>query len=545
MIETAEPTNPPEIKTSSRKKALVIVVAEKLGGAGLAMLKNAPDVELRDLAGGSREKLLEAVAEADALLVRSATEVDRELIERGKGLRVIGRAGVGVDNVDVPAATERGILVVNSPSGNTLAAIEHTFALLLSLLRKIPDATASLRKGEWKRAQFVGTELSGKTLGVVGLGRIGSGVAERAQAFGCSIVGFDPYLPAARAQELGFRMLPLDELLEVADFVTLHVPVEAGAPPLIGETRLAKMKSTAVLVNCARGGLVDEAALARALESKKLAGAALDVFAEEPPPADHPLLKLANVLATPHLGASTAEAQERVAVQTVETVLAALSGSLSVPAVNLPFGPGGPELGPLLDLSRALGSLGAGILDGPVSEVSIDVEGLPERSLKAAVAAALAGALTPALGDEVNVVSAPSLAEGRGVRVFESHHPVCRDYGNKVTVKVSSDGRSACVEGTLFSDRHGRVVAVDRFRVEFEPRGWVLYIVNRNVPGVVGKVGTLLGESGVNIADMALARHPSGDRALALITTDAAPAPSVLERLARIDEVEAVKLVRL
>ncbi len=541
MSETATTNN--ENPTGNARH--LVIVSEKLGGAGLRMLKEATNVELKDMTGASRADLMAAIPAATALLVRSATKVDRELIEAGKSLRVIGRAGVGVDNVDVVAATERGILVVNSPSGNTLAAIEHTFALLLSLLRKVPDAVASLRKGEWKRTQFTGTELHGKTVGVVGLGRIGSGVAERAQAFGCSIVGYDPFLPPARAAELGFRMTTLADLFAVSDVISLHMPYEPGSKALIGAEELATMKKSCVIVNCARGGLIDEAALAKAVGAGTIAGAAIDVFAEEPTPADNPLLKLANVIVTPHLGASTAEAQERVAVQTVETLLKALAGSMAIPAVNLPFGPTGPELGPLLDLSRSLGALAAGIVDGRPSEILVEVEGLPERSLKAAVAAALAGALAGALGDEANVVSAPSLAAGRGIRVSEAHRPTAKDFANRVIVTARSEGREVSVQGTLFSDRLARVVGVDRFRIEFEPRGWVLYVVNKNVPGVVGKIGSILGESQVNIADMALARHPSGDRALALIATDAAPEEAVLARLRALGEIETVRLVRI
>lgn len=533
--------------TDSSARPSVVLVAEKLGKAGLEMLRKTPGLELRDLATASRAELLAAMPEATALVVRSATKVDRELIEAGRRLVVIGRAGVGVDNVDVAAATERGILVVNSPSGNTLAAIEHTFALLLSLLRRIPAAHASLSKGEWNRTAFTGVELFGKTVGVVGLGRIGSGVAERARAFGCQIVGFDPYLPPARAAELGYRMLSLDELLAVADVVTLHIPAGPDGKPLLGAAELARMKPTAVLVNCARGGVVDEKALAAALSEKKIAGAAVDVFSKEPAPPDHPLLPLPNVVVTPHLGASTAEAQERVAIQTVETLLAVLGGSLAVPAVNLPFsGASGVELTPLLDLSRALGALAGAVHGGPAAEVSVTVEALPESCLEAATAAALAGLLAGTLGaDEVNVVSAPHLAAGRGLHVSRAHRPACAGWANRIVVRVSGSGRSAEAEGTLFSDRIPRVVGIDGFRIEFDPRGTVLHVVNRNVPGVIGRIGTLVGSAGVNISDMALARHPSGERAMALLCLDGELPADLAPRVAALADVESARLVRL
>src|SRR5450755_258125 len=321
----------------------LVVVAEKVASAGLDLLRNAGH-EVVDLAGAPREKLLAGLATADALLVRSATKVDAELFAAAPKLSVVGRAGVGVDNVDVPAATARGVLVLNAPTANVVSATEHTFALLFSLLRQVPAASASMAQGKWEKSKFVGSELAGKTLGVVGLGQVGSRVALRARAFEAKLLAFDPFLPAARAREMGVPLVDLPDLLAGSDIVTLHATAGEKGKPLLGAAELARMRKGAILVNVARGSLVDRAALFSALESKHLAGAALDVFDPEPPAADDPLLRLPNVIATPHLGASTVEAQERVSLQTVESLLEALSGASYVPAVNLPFrGPADPS----------------------------------------------------------------------------------------------------------------------------------------------------------------------------------------------------------
>lgn len=519
-----------------------VVVAEKVAPAGLDLLRRAGH-EVVDLAGAPREKLLAELATADGLLVRSATKVDAELFAAAPKLCVVGRAGVGVDNVDVPAATARGVLVLNAPTANVVSATEHTFALLFALLRQVPAASASMEEGKWEKSKFVGSELAGKTVGIVGLGQVGSRVASRARSFEAKVLAFDPYLPEARARELGVPLMDLPELLAASDIVTLHATAGEKGRALLGAAELAKMRKGAILVNVARGSLVDRAALLAALESKHLAGAALDVFDPEPPAADDPLLKLPNVIATPHLGASTVEAQERVSLQTVESLLEALSGASYVPAVNLPFrgpaDPGGAAVWMRLAerAARFLAALG----DGRVASVSVDTWGLPEDLLRPVAVAAVKGALQGHAPETVNYVNAFHVAQERGLAVAETRHEGPGTYARSVRVSISGV-RSFSAEGTLFSDTDARVVAVDALPLEFRPEGTVVYLRNRDVPGVVGSVGSILGEGGVNIANFSLARG-EGSRAAAVIAVDSPPSAAVLDRLRAAPAVEDVRVV--
>lgn len=521
----------------------LVVVAEKVASAGLDLLRNAGH-EVVDLAGAPREKLLAELATADALLVRSATKVDAELFAAAPKLSVVGRAGVGVDNVDVPAATARGVLVLNAPTANVVSATEHTFALLFSLLRQVPAASASMAHGKWEKAKFVGSELAGKTLGVVGLGQVGSRVALRARAFEAKVVAFDPFLPVARAREMGVPLLGLPELLAASDIVTLHATAGEKGKPLLGAAELARMRPGAILVNVARGSLVDRAALLAALESKHLAGAALDVFEPEPPAADDPLLRLPNVIATPHLGASTVEAQERVSLQTVESLLEALSGASYVPAVNLPFrGPADPSgaavwMGLAERAARFLAVLG----EGRVASVAVETWGLPADLLRPIAVAAVKGALQGHAPETVNYVNAFHVAAERGLAVAETRHEGPGTYARSIRVTLSGAGRPATADGTLFSESDARVVTVDGLPLEFRPEGTVVFLRNRDVPGVVGSVGSILGEGGVNIANFSLARG-AGDRAAAVLAVDTPPSAAVLDRLRAAPAVEDVRVV--
>lgn len=519
-----------------------VVVAEKVASAGLDLLRQAGH-EVVDLAGASREKLLAELATADGLLVRSATKVDAALFAAAPRLCVVGRAGVGVDNVDVPSATARGVLVINAPTANVVSATEHTFALLLALLRRIPAAAASMAQGQWEKSKFVGSELAGKTLGIVGMGQVGSRVAARARAFEARILGFDPFLPAARAKELGVPLVELTELLASSDIVTLHATAGEKGKPLIGAAEIERMKSGAILVNVARGSLVDAAALRKALESGKLAGAALDVFDPEPPDPADPLLRLPNVVATPHLGASTVEAQERVSLQTVEAVVEALSGASYVPAVNLPFrGPADPTgAAAWMRLSERTSRFLASLGDGRLSSVSVETWGLPDDLLRPVAVAAVKGALQGHAPETVNYVNAFHVAADRGLAVSETRHEGRGAYARSIRVSVSGGSGGATAEATLYSESDGRVVAVDGLPVEFRAEGTVVFLRNRDVPGVVGSVGTILGEGGVNIADFSLAR--AGDRAIAVIAVDEPPSRSVVERLRRAPAVEDVRVV--
>jgi D-3-phosphoglycerate dehydrogenase len=522
-----------------------VLVAEPLSETGLAVLRTAglaADVRT-DL---TREALLAAIPDYDALVVRSATQVDRELLTAGRKLRVVGRAGVGLDNVDVKAATDRGVLVVNAPSGNVVSAAEHAIALLLALLRRIPEAQASLKAGEWKRTKFVGTELQGKAIGLVGLGQVGSRVAARLRPWNVRLLAFDPYVTPARAAELGVEPVTLDALLAESDVVSLHAPGGAETKHLLGPAQFAKMKPGALLVNCARGALVDEAALVQALDAGRLAGAALDVFAVEPP-KDFALMKHPKVLCTPHLGASTVEAQDRVAVETVEMLSEALKGSPFVAAVNLPFPAGGdPHAAlPWMRLAELAGAFLGQAADAPPTRITASLSGVPESARKAAVVAAIKGVLSHI--EEVNLVNAAAIAKARGIALADSLCEAPAGYANCLTVTVDTAKGSRSVSAALFGDQHGRIVSLDGLSLEFRPEGTMLVLSNRDVPGVIGRIGTLLGQRGVNIVDFALARG-SGGRAAAVVRVDPPTSgigPDLVRALEGLEGIESARLVTL
>ena len=520
-----------------------VVVAEELSPAGLEVLRNAGH-EVVVLAEATREELLRQLTDADALLVRSRTKVDAELLAAAPRLAVVGRAGVGVDNVDVTAASARGVLVINAPTGNVVSAVEHTFALLLALLRCVTEASASLASGKWEKSKFVGSELAGKTLGIVGLGQVGSRVAARALSFEARLLGHDPYLPVEKAREMGVALVSLDELLSGSDVVTLHATATEGGKPLLGSAELGRMKRGAYLVNVARGSLVDGAALHDALVSGHLAGAALDVFDPEPPDPNDPILKLPNVVATPHLGASTVEAQERVSLQTAEAVAEALAGASYVPAVNLPFrGPkdaGGAAV--WMHLAERTGRFLSCVAGERLRTLSVETWGLPEDFLRPVAVAAAKGALETHTPETVNFVNALFVARERGLAVVETRHEDPGNYARSIRVSLS-DGRSQTrADATLFSGLDARVVEVDGRPLEFRPEGTIVFLRNEDVPGVVGSVGKILGDAGINIADFSLARGV-GELAAAVIAVDTVPASGVLARLREAPGVREVRVV--
>ena len=526
-----------------------VLVAEPLSETGLAVLAEAglaADVRTEL----PREQLLAAIGDYDALVVRSATKVDRELLTAGKKLRVVGRAGVGLDNVDVKAATERGILVVNAPSGNVVSAAEHAVALLLAMLRKIPEAQVSLKAGEWKRTKFVGTELQGKTVGLVGLGQVGARVAARLRGWHVTLLAYDPYVTPERAVGAGGEAGLARRPARASDVVSLHTPVTPETTGLLNAARFGRMKKGAFLVNCARGALVDEAALVAALDSGHLAGAALDVYTVEPP-KDFALMKHPKIVCTPHLGASTVEAQDRVAVETVEMLTEALQGSPFVAAVNLPFPAGGdphaalPWMRLAETVGRFLGPCGRSASDGPRRDARRGAGLRPEGVLRSPPCAASS---RPSYGEDVNLVNAPVLARLNGVAVTDSVKDDAGGYANLVSVSLTTKAGTRSAAGTLFDDRHGRIVEFDGLPIEFTPEGTLLVITNRDVPGVVGRIGTFLGERGVNIVDFDLARGRAG-RAAAVVRIDrpdGAPIESSLaEGLARVEGIESARLVTL
>jgi D-3-phosphoglycerate dehydrogenase len=522
-----------------------VVVADKVAESGLKLLAATPGMEVVTTAGRPREELDRALAGADALIVRSETRVTSDLLARAPRLRVVARAGTGVDTIDVHAATRRGIAVMNAPGANTVSAGEHALGLLLALVRRIPDAAAAMRRGDWDRKRFEGTELRGKTLGVVGLGRIGGHVAQLARAFGMSVVAHDPYLLPERAVELGVKLLSLEDLLKTADVVSLHVALTDQTHHLINAERLRLMKPTAVLINTARGELVDEAALAEAVRGKRIGGAAIDVFAVEPLAADSPLRALDGVLLTPHLAASTAEAQERVAVEICTAVREALvAGDLSF-AINVP-GIGGDvlrRLTPLLDLARRLGRLALALADGPVTAVEVAYGGKDEAAPRPALISALEGLLSAMDAGPVSLVNAQMLADELGIQLARKTGKAEPGFETSIGVKVDTARGRVRVAGALVGNSHGRVVRVDDYHVDIAPEGWMLVIRNRDVPGVIGRVGTALGSAGINIASYHQARRATpGQEALAAINVDQALTNGVLGELQRLPDVLDVRL---
>ena len=519
-----------------------ILIADSLAPAGAELLRESAEVDqLRD---EDRPRLVELIANYDAVIVRSGTEITREVLEGGERLKVVARAGVGVDNIDIAAATQRGVLVINAPTANSLSATEHTFALLLALARRIPSADASLKAERWERKRHVGSELQGKALGVIGFGQIGRRVATRARAFEMEVLAYDPFLQAEVARRLDVEPVALPDLLARSDFITFHTPLTDQTRNMLDESRIALMKDGAAVINVGRGGVVDAEALLAALESGKLAGAGLDVFPVEPP-TDYRLAAHPRVVATPHIGAQTTEAQERIATETARMVLAALRGSLAVSAVNLPFRSSGSRGEPFLRLGEQLGRLAAVALGGSLQRVQADLWGIDDDLRKSVAVAALKGALTPSCGEAVNYVNAERTAADRRVELVQATHSDQATYAHLVRVEArNAEGGSIQVSGTVYRRGDLRVVSFAGFRLEFKPQGLLLIIRNEDVPGFVGRLGTLLGDDDINIADIHLAREP-GAHALAVLRLDEAPNKACMAALLALDESISVDLVDL
>lgn len=504
----------------------MILVADDVSDSGLQPLRDA-GFALAKKTGLAPDALHEAVRDCDALIVRSETKVTAELMDAAKKLRVVGRAGVGVDNIDVAAATARGIVVMNAPDGNTITTAEHTIALLVALARSVAQANRSLKEGKWKRKEFIGVELQGKTLGIIGLGRIGRAVAARARAFGMKIVAHDPFIAPDQARDLEIEAASLDEVFARADFLTVHTPLTGETRGIVGKQAFAKMKKGVRIINCARGGLVDEGALYDAIKSGIVAGAALDVFEQEPPPHDHPLLALDEVIATPHLGASTTEAQEGVAFTVAQQVrdyllTGALRGSVNVPAIDQKQL---ASLRPYLELSESLGRFQAQLVDGGVREVRLDFAGeLVELDAAPVTRAFLAGLLRD-VSARVNIVNAFLIAEERGIKVTTSYVRSRTDFGASIGTCVMSGASEQTLAGSVFvyggETREGRITEINGFHIEAIPHGHMLVMHNRDVPGVIGRVGTILGDRGVNISRFHLGRRERGGEAMAVIEIDA------------------------
>ncbi len=523
-----------------------VLVCDPIARDGIEALERfGAQVDVRT--GLSPVELREAVHGVDALIVRSETKVTREVIQAASALKVIGRAGIGVDNIDVEAATEKGIVVVNAPTGNIISAAEHTIALMLALARHIPEANASLRGGRWERGRFMGLEVRGKTLGIVGLGQVGSEVARRARGLEMRVIAHDPFVSEERARVLGVELVPFQTLLRESDFVSVHTTLTEGTKGLIGEAELRSMRPTARVINTARGGIIDEEALEKALREGWIAGAAVDVFEREPV-TEHPLFGLEGVVVTPHLGASTAEAQERVAVDVAEQVAAVLKGEPARYAVNAPLIP--PEtysfLAPYLPVAFKVGSLVVQLCEGQVREMEIAYSGeIAQHDLTPLKAAVVGGLLAPISEEHVNVVNVDIVAQRRGLEITEKRGPSHKTYANLITVLITTSEGSTRVSGTLAHDGP-HVVSIDDFWVDVPPgEGYLLACENRDRPGMIGALGTLLGQFDVNISFMNVGRHEKRGTALMVLTLDEPLTHEQLEQVRQIPDIFSAKLVRL
>ena len=525
-----------------------VLLSDSLSAQGVDILKQHPELQVDIKTGLRPAELATIIAPYDALLIRSSTTVTREIIDKADSLKVIGRAGVGVDNVDLEAATRRGIVVMNSPHGNSVTTAEHAISMMMALARKIPAANASLKAGVWDRKSFTGAEVCGKTLGVVGLGNIGRIVADRAQGLKMKVIGFDPIMTREAADRLGIELVQLDEIFHRSDFITVHTPLTDDTRGLVGAAAFERMKKGVRIINCARGGIVDETALADAIKSGKIAGAALDVFVEEPPPADHPLLKLDSVIVTPHLGAATEEAQVQVAIDIAQQVADFLLEGTVSQAVNIPaVSPKELEvLGPHLTLGERLGRLAAQLISQAPTEVTIDLGG-EAANLKAEpiIAAVMKGLLSGFLDENLNYVNAPFIARERGVAIKETRSRDITDFVNTLTVTVKTANREHQVAGAVLGNRAMRLIRIDGFQVESVPEGYFLMLRNRDVPGVVGTVGTLLGQAQVNIAGLELGRDRAGGMALSLFAVDGPVPAAVLDQLKSMPAIISASLLKL
>jgi D-3-phosphoglycerate dehydrogenase len=523
-----------------------VLISDSLSPAAVQIFKDrGVAVEFQPKLGGDKEKLADLIGEFDGLAIRSATKVTAKLLERAKGLKVIGRAGIGVDNVDIPAATAKGIIVMNTPFGNSITTAEHTITLMLALARQIPQADGSTQAGKWEKNRFMGVEITGKTLGVIGCGNIGSIVVDRAHGLRMKVIAYDPFLSPERALDLGVEKVDLAELFKRADFVTLHTPLTDKTKNIIDAKAIGTMKKGVRIINCARGGLVDEAALRAALDTGQVAGAAFDVFVEEPA-TQNPLFGHPNVVCTPHLGAATTEAQENVALQIAEQMADYLLRGAIANAVNFPSitAEEAPKLKPFIALAERLGSFAGQLTESAITKVQLIYEGaVAQMNTKALTSAALAGLLRPMLED-VNVVSAPVVAKERGMVIEEMTRAADSDYDSLITLSVVTERQTRAVTGTVFADGRPRIVNIKGIRIDAEFGPSMIYITNQDKPGFIGRFSSTLGEAGINIATFHLGRDAPGGNAIALIEIDGElPAP-VLAAVRALPQVQQAKLLR-
>jgi D-3-phosphoglycerate dehydrogenase len=521
-----------------------VFVSDPISDMGIQQLHDAEDVMIEKKTGLTEEEIIEIIGDYDALLVRSQTTVTKRIMEAGTKLKVIGRAGVGVDNIDLDAATSRGIVVINAPDGNTISTCEHTFAMMMSLARNIPQAYKKTISGEWDRKSFVGVELSNKTLGVIGMGRIGSEVAKRAKAFGMDVVAYDPFLTEERAEKLGVVLGSVNDVSAKADFITVHTPLTNETRHIIGKAQFEIMKKGVRVINCARGGIIDEAALVEAIDQGIVAGAAFDVFEKEPPEADHPFLNNPKIIVAPHLGASTVEAQENVAIDVAEEVLHILRNEPFKNAVNMPPVAASvmSKLQPYFTLGEKMGSFLAQMIEGPVQEININFSGeLAEVDTAPLTRQIVKGVLSYHLGAEVNIVNAIHLAKSREVNIVRQKSSAAKGFTNLITLTLKSSKEEKSIAGTLLTGYGARIVQLNQYPIDLSPEGNLILVSHNDKPGIIGRLGTLLGNNDVNIATMQVGRKIIGGAAIMVLTVDKEVPKEVLIELTQLSEVMSVK----
>lgn len=524
-----------------------VLVSDSLSEKGVEILKNSGlsvDVNTKL----TKEELLKVIGDYDGLVVRSATKVTAEVLNAAKNLKVVGRAGAGLDNIDLPASTKKGVVVMNTPGGNTITTAEHAISMLLAMLRMIPQATASLKNGKWEKSKFTGTEFYNKTLGIVGMGRVGSHVAKLGQGLMMNVLAFDPYLSPENAQKMGVELVTLQDIYRRSDFITIHSPLTPETRNLINADAINQMKDGVMIVNCARGGIVDEDALYEGLKSKKIGAAAFDVFVKEPVDPNHPLLTLDNFISTPHLGASTTEAQENVALAIAEQMVDYLTKGVIRNAANFPSV--SPDvlsrLQPYITLSEKLGAFQASICEGGIDKISIEYRGkVAELNIAPLTIAAVKGLLTPILEDTVNFVNATSIAQERGITIEESINKDAGDYISLITMTVSTNTGTNSAKGALFSRRDPRIIELNGFPLEVVPEGYMLVLTNVDKPGVVGNTGTLLGQHNINIARMQFGRDIPGGKVVSVISIDTPASDELLDNIRKLPNVLSVKQIKL
>lgn len=528
--------------------SIKILVSDPLAKQGIEILEREKSFKVDVKTKIPPEELKKIIGEYDGLIVRSETKVTKDIIKHADKLKVIGRAGTGLDNVDAKEASKKGIIVMNAPTGNTISTAEHTFSMLLSLSRNIPQADASLKSGKWERKNFMGVEIYGKTLGIIGFGRIGGEVAKRAASFNMKVLTFDPFLSKEKAEELGVESVDLSAIWEKADYITVHTPLTDETRNIINKDTIGKMKQGVRIINCARGGIVNEKDLVEAIEGGKVGGAALDVYEQEPLPADSKLLKNPKIVTTPHLGASTEEAQVNVSIDIAESVKDALLNRGIRNAVNVPSVD--PEvlktMKPYLDLAEKMGLMQAQLIDGYIKNVKITYIGeLVNQNLTAITLSIMKGLLTPVLEEKVNYVNAMVIAKERGITVIERKTEEASDFTHLISLSVETNTAKTNILGTLFTKTEPRVVKINNFYVEALPKGHMLVIYNEDAPGIVGHIGTLLGDAGINIAGMTFGREKQGGKAITLLNVDSEVPEKVLAKIKKAKHIQGVKYIKL